>query len=318
MVSVYANVTSCGPGIGNHASGLWQVEMGPDGRLYVGFWAQVVAINPDASGYSVAGTGCNCPGGWGLNVGPGLDASTNVFSATGINLWKTSLNGQTELYAGGISDFSDGPRQLSGFYNLQDAAVDASTNIFLSDSTRIRRIQADGWTRTLAGTGVAGYKDGRGSEAQFNSSAGLCVDTNGNVYVADTANNCIRKISPDTYGIGIPDSWQLANFGHLGIDPQADPDHDGMSNFEEFWAGTDPHDANSALSISISFSSGSAALIRWQSISGKRYSVKYSADLTNWTALASILYGTGSTLSISDSTVTSAGTTRFYRVFVEF
>lgn len=63
------------------------------------------------------------------------------------------------------------------------------------DNNRIRRIHADGRVDTLAG-GREGFADGRGSAAAFNTPSGLAYDSSGNLYVADTGNHAIRKISP--------------------------------------------------------------------------------------------------------------------------
>src|SRR5207247_2100290 len=105
-----------------------------------------------------------------------------------------------------------------------------------------------------------------------NGAAGICADTNHNIYVADSANNCIRKISPDSAGIGIANDWQIAHFGHIGIDPNADPDQDGMSNYAEFWAGTDPLDSNSVFAIkSVAVVQGNSIQISWETVSGKTY-----------------------------------------------
>ena len=49
----------------------------------------------------------------------------------------------------------------------------------------------------------------------------------------------------DSQGVGIPNWWQLQNFGYVGIDPYADPDGDGYNNLEEFLNGTDPTVFNS-------------------------------------------------------------------------
>jgi glucose/arabinose dehydrogenase/sugar lactone lactonase YvrE len=318
VVTVFANVTLCGPGIGNYASALWQLKTGPDGNLYGGFWFGLRKILQDGTVVLLAGPGCNCPGGWARNVGPGVDAATNLYSATGGNLWKTTADGNTELFAGGAAGVSDGPRLAAGFFGLQDATVDARTNIFLSDTTRIARMRLEGWVSTWAGLGIAGYRNGRGSQAQLRNATGLCVDTNGNLYVADSENHCIRKISPDTAGIGIADDWQRAHFGLVGVDPNDDPDNDGMSNYGEFWSGTDPNDANSVLAInSATIATNGLTQISWQSVSGKTYTLKYSDDLITWKVLGSSVPASGTTTSSADSTMGGL-TQRFYRVFVEF
>jgi len=77
--------------------------------------------------------------------------------------------------------------------------VDTVNNLYVSDGVNcvIRKITPAGVVTTLAGqVGVAGSMDGTGSEASFNSPAGVCVDTNFNLYVADNGNNTIRMITP--------------------------------------------------------------------------------------------------------------------------
>ncbi len=58
----------------------------------------------------------------------------------------------------------------------------------------------------------------------------------------DCVPDCFYRIRSwiDSEDVGIPDWWQLKYFGYVGIDPDADPDGDGMDNFEEFENGTDP------------------------------------------------------------------------------
>ncbi len=109
-------------------------------------------------------------------------------------------------------------------------AVDAQENVYyssLSGNKIYKYLQSSGLTDVLAGSGTAGKDDGTGNAATFNGPAGLDLDANGNVYVADWGNELIRKITPagavSTYAgsgdTGSKDSWgTLASFdGPKGI-----------------------------------------------------------------------------------------------------
>ncbi|MFO1512764.1 MAG: PQQ-dependent sugar dehydrogenase [Verrucomicrobiota bacterium] len=301
---------------------LWQIEVAMDQTLYVGSYGQVFKIFQDNSFFPFAGGGNTSGDGWDLFVGVGLDAGTNVYAATQSKVWKISPDGATTLFAGSSDlyfgqGYSDGPRLLSLFQGPQDTTVDAATNVFVSDITRIRKIRPDGWVSSVAGSGVSGYKNGRSSVAQFNNVAALCVDTNSNIYAADWGNNCIRKISPDTAKIGIADDWQRLHFGLVGIDPNADPDHDGLRNFAEFWAGTDPLSAASSLVIETTSLWNSGQIqIQWKTVPGKSYVVQYSGDLATWETLGANVVGDGNLATVMDTVSIQPSDQRYYRILL--
>ena len=78
-------------------------------------------------------------------------------------------------------------------------ALDPAGNLYVADynNNMIRKITPNGEVTTLAGSGAEGSADGRGTEASFKNPGGVAVDSRGNVYVADTQNVLIRKITPD-------------------------------------------------------------------------------------------------------------------------
>lgn len=94
---------------------------------------------------------------------------------------------------------SDGPAELARFDTPYGVATDSAGNTYVADSANhtIRRIDVDGTATTLAGlAGMAGSNDGTASAARFKTPAGVACDSAGNVYVADTGNHVIRKITP--------------------------------------------------------------------------------------------------------------------------
>jgi sugar lactone lactonase YvrE len=92
----------------------------------------------------------------------------------------------------------DGPADTSLFWNPLGLAADWQGNVYVADAANhaVRKISPSGLVTTLAGNGVPGHADGTGSEASFHWPSDVAVDAAGNVYVADTLNHAIRKITP--------------------------------------------------------------------------------------------------------------------------
>jgi len=116
---------------------------------------------------------------------------------------KITPEGVVSTVAGnGRADFADGKALKAVFNHPRGLAVDnRDGSLYVVDqwNHRIRKITINGDVTVLAGTGKPGFWDGPTNSAQFNNPSGIAVHPNtGDIYVADTNNNRIRKISLDT------------------------------------------------------------------------------------------------------------------------
>ncbi len=136
-------------------------------------------------------------------LGIAIDSAGNLYVADAMNhtIRKITSAGTVSTLAGsaGVSGFADGTGAAARFNYPAGLAVDAAGNVYVADQSNnlIRKITPAGVVTTLAGLqGVSGFSDGAGSLALFNQPDGVVLDSAGNVYVADTGNSTIRKITP--------------------------------------------------------------------------------------------------------------------------
>ena len=112
---------------------------------------------------------------------------------------KIDINGNVSTIAGsGNPGNQDGKGRSASFNYPTSIAVDKIGNLYVADQSNrlIRRIDTLGFVTTIAGNGSIGNVDGVGKDASFNTPVGIAVDTTtGNIYVSDSYNHNIRKIS---------------------------------------------------------------------------------------------------------------------------
>ena len=132
-----------------------------------------------------------------------IDSANTLYVADTYNntIRKVTPAGVVTTLAGqaGISGSTNGTGTNALFNLPTSVAVDTSGNVYVADSANftIREVTSAGVVTTLAGqAGVAGSTNGTGTNALFTYPFGVTVDTNGVVYVADTDNSTIRKVTP--------------------------------------------------------------------------------------------------------------------------
>lgn len=161
---------------------------------------------PDIAGVSRgAGAGVYFP------TGLALDSAGNLFIASSYLVYRVSPNGVPALLAGkpdcscefcvcrGFAG-DGGPATAAQLLGPNDVAVDAGGNVYIADTfnNRIRRVAPDGIISTVAGNDSWGFSGDGGPavKASLNGPYGVTVDATGNLYIADTNNHRIRRVSP--------------------------------------------------------------------------------------------------------------------------
>ncbi len=192
-------------GVAANGSGVIYVADAGDNR--------VRKITPDGAIRTVAGTGvAGAAGDGGLAnaaqlshpYGLAVDSSGNLYIADLGNgrVRKVSTDGTIQTVAGGgiiVPGNSDAPALSVQLNQPRNLALDPDGTLYISDfgANRVYRVSTKGVLSVLAGTGNAGLTgdNGLASAAQLNSPAGIASDSNGSVYIADSANNRIRRVN---------------------------------------------------------------------------------------------------------------------------
>jgi trimeric autotransporter adhesin len=188
------------------------VSVDSAGNLLIGVSInnRVRKVSPSGIITTVAGNGSGGYGGDGglaalaqiyLPYGVAEDSAGNLFIAEFLNsrIRKVTSSGIISTVAGnGTSGYSgDGGAATSAMLDVNGVAVDSADSIYIVGNYRIRKVSSSGIITTIVGTGSGGYTGDGGfaTSAQINSAFGAAVDSAGNLFIADTGNNRIRKVS---------------------------------------------------------------------------------------------------------------------------
>jgi Bacterial Ig-like domain (group 3)/NHL repeat len=195
--------------------------------------APIISLSPGDTINTVAGTGVkgfSGDGGAALSgalanpFSMAADAAGNVYVADRDNhrVRRVDTSGNITTVAGNGEQgfFGDGGLATSASLNTPTAvAVDANGNIYIADSNNHRiRVVANGNINTFAGNGTAGYSGdgGAATGASLYTPRGVAVDTNGVVYIADTNNHVVRKVSAGTISTIAGNAQQQGFYGDNG------------------------------------------------------------------------------------------------------
>ncbi|HUD83856.1 MAG TPA: hypothetical protein VMQ67_10150, partial [Candidatus Saccharimonadales bacterium] len=219
------------------------------GNVYVGdtFSFTIRKITPTGivstiagfAGISGSADGTNEAARFNQPIGVAIDTGGNLYVAdNGSSIIRkiamVGTNSVVTTLAGLADNFgtNDGPGNAARFYQPFGIAVDNASNVYVADSGNqtIRKLTSVGtvWmVSTIAGSaGNLGSANGVGINASFNNPEGVAADNQGNVYVADTGNSTIRKLTP------VGTNWMVSSIAGLAENPG---DADGSNSVARFY-----------------------------------------------------------------------------------
>jgi hypothetical protein len=197
--------TSSGPTIANFTTGGFSSSTGT-------FSGQMFKLSPSTTYYVRAYATNSIGTGYGAEVSfttpaqtiPVISYSSPVALAVGTaaSIPLTNMGGvpdavRSSPFAGGISGWQDGIGKAAQFRSPYGTVMDENGNLYVADrdNNKIRKIVlSTGEVSTIAGSEEAGMVNGTGTAARFRFPSGITLDGNGNLFVADASNHCIRKI----------------------------------------------------------------------------------------------------------------------------
>src|SRR3990172_2603384 len=130
-------------------------------------------------------------------IAPELRIDDSVQEKIAVLGEETSSYGNTSTFVGSIYS-GDGKQALEAYFDFpEDLEIDSSGNFYIPDTSNnvVRKIETTGIVSTVAGTGAIGDADGAVASAQFFSPKRVALDAMGNIYISDSGNDKIKKIS---------------------------------------------------------------------------------------------------------------------------
>ena len=179
-----------------------------EGNLYIADWGnhRVRKITPSGEVTTFAGSTAGFVDAIGTNAkfdhlrGIAIDSKgiLYVIDTDNFKIRKITPDGDVSTFVGSSGGFLDGIGEIAQFSSLVDITIDTQDVLYVTDflNQKIRKITPSGEVTTIAGTSL-GFEDGPGTSAQFNYPNGIVVDRDGTVYIADTSNRKIRKITQE-------------------------------------------------------------------------------------------------------------------------
>ena len=153
------------------------------------------------SGTATFGTGTGTAASFHTPYGADVDAASgNIFVADQRNnrIRRVVPSGTVFATGSGTNTFADGVGVSASFSWPSGVGIDAGGNAIVADcgNGRIRKVTPGSAVTTLAGSGVMAFADGAGAAARFNCPIGIAIDGSGTIFVGDSGNHRIRKVSP--------------------------------------------------------------------------------------------------------------------------